>query len=547
MRAGAMSIDRYEFLSLLGRGAFGEVHRVRHRYTGRELALKLVDPESNDELRQRTLNEARIAAQVRHPGVIEVFDSGVLPDGRVFIAMELAEGESLAALLDRERVLDPRRAVALGAQLLDALSCVHARGVVHRDLKPANVIVTRGADGFERARIVDFGIGKASASVVGTSALAGTRAGALLGTPGYMPPEQFDARSADNRADLFSVGAILYRALSGREAFLAEDFGAWVRALALGPAPALSSIAPWIDPRLGAVIDTALERERDRRWPDASRMLAALLSAPSAPVAPIGAGPSLSSAQGRPLSTMAGAPTVARPYSAMSERGAVPAPSMDVGAVSTPATRSRSSSVSPLSIVLSVAGVTSLAASVALAFALRAPREDELSAVNDSPAPAARSANPLPNVLTASPPPAASIMAAPSGFAPSRATVPELVRPVPAPASAPAPSVAPSRGLRPVVLSFGVVGQSRTDLLEDLLSTRMQRLERCNPEGRPLAVRTKILVNPPTVMLGRDDADGVALTPEARCVGSAMIAALSPQEWRAVGHGILGDVEVVWR
>jgi serine/threonine-protein kinase len=536
-----MSIDRYEFLSLLGRGAFGEVHRVRHRYTGRELALKLVDPESNDELRQRTLNEARIAAQVRHPGVIEVFDSGVLPDGRVFIAMELAEGESLAALLDRERVLDPRRAVALGAQLLDALACVHGRGVVHRDLKPANVIVTRGADGLERARIVDFGIGKASASVVGTSALAGTRAGALLGTPGYMPPEQFDARSADNRADLFSVGAILYRALSGREAFLAEDFGAWVRALAQGPAPALSSIAPWVDPRLGAVIDTALERDRDRRWPDASRMREALLTAPAAPVSPVASGSIRSASMGANAhSTIAGAPTVARPYSAMFPHATAQGPAPSVareGSIPTPATRARSSATSPVSIVLAVAGVTSLAATVALSFAMRDTTEDH-PPVEEPPRAIAPAVNFAPAVNTAP-----AVNPAPARAAPMRAAVPELAAPAPAP-SQPARA---TRGLRPVVLSFGVVGQSRTDVLEDLLASRMQRLARCNPDGRPLSVRTKILVNPPTVMLGRDDADGVALTPEARCVGSAMIAALSPQEWRSVGHGILGDVEVVWR
>lgn len=268
----AHDIDRYEIITPLGQGGFGAVYLARHRMTGREVALKVSDPHGDPELVARALNEARIAATTRHPSLVDVYDCGSLPDGRIFVAMERVEGRSLESILESEGRITAERAIMMATQVLSALEVVHARGVIHRDIKPSNLLVRREPDGSERVFIIDFGISKVL-HPSSTTAQPATMAGAILGTPGYMPPEQLDARSVDARADLYAVGAVLFRALSGRVLFDANTLAEWFVQITQAPTPPLASLAPWLSPQLCAAIDRSVARDRDARPPTARAMI----------------------------------------------------------------------------------------------------------------------------------------------------------------------------------------------------------------------------------------------------------------------------------
>jgi len=273
-----IEVDRYELLAPIGRGGFGAVYLARHKLTGREVALKLSDPKGDPELVARALNEARIAATIQHPSLVSVYDCGALDDGRIFVVMDRIDGQSLEQLASYEGRLEPARAVALVDQVLSALEVLHARGVVHRDIKPSNVLVRREMDGRESVFLIDFGISKSDERVGGAEP-AYTMAGSILGTPGYMPPEQFDARSVDARADLFSVAAVLYRIIAGRAVIECHSITDWLVAVTQQPLPSLARNAPWVQPALAAVVDRTLARDRDARPPNAATMRAWLRSA----------------------------------------------------------------------------------------------------------------------------------------------------------------------------------------------------------------------------------------------------------------------------
>jgi serine/threonine-protein kinase len=162
---------RYELRSDLGRGAGGVVFEACHCFTGRTVALKIVAPEVSRvqlaEFRARLVREARALAAARHPSIVEVLDGGVLADGTPYFVMEKLEGRTLEGLLAARRKISPEEVVALALQLCDALECAHKLGIVHRDLKPANVFVVRERDGFERAKLVDFGTAQVAAEQEG--------------------------------------------------------------------------------------------------------------------------------------------------------------------------------------------------------------------------------------------------------------------------------------------------------------------------------------------------------------------------------------------
>jgi serine/threonine protein kinase len=228
--AGAR-IGPYEVLAPLGAGGMGEVYRARDTRLGREIALKvIVDGAAIDrEQQQRFEQEARLAGSLNHPNLVVVHDVGNT-DGIPFLVTELLEGESLRKRMSRARV-PLRAALDLGAQIADGLAAAHARSIVHRDIKPENIFVTSSG----RAKLLDFGIAKLTAplSVGGTRHLldatlteagVGTLPGEVLGTPGYMSPEQVRGESIDARTDIFSLGAVLYEMLSGARAFPGTSF-----------------------------------------------------------------------------------------------------------------------------------------------------------------------------------------------------------------------------------------------------------------------------------------------------------------------------------
>jgi eukaryotic-like serine/threonine-protein kinase len=210
----------YEILGRLGAGGMGEVYRARDTRLHREVALKVIRATStlSDDLLRRFEAEGRAAGALHHPNILAIYDTGSVEDVP-FIVFELLEGETLDRRLAREP-MSVQQAVGLAQQLARGLVAAHARGIIHRDLKPANVFVTRDRE----VKILDFGLAKVLPTETGSpssSSVMATDEGVVLGTAGYMAPEQVRGQAVDHRADIFSFGAILYEMLAGRPAFAA--------------------------------------------------------------------------------------------------------------------------------------------------------------------------------------------------------------------------------------------------------------------------------------------------------------------------------------
>ena len=213
-------LGHYRIVRLLGSGGMGDVYLARDLTLERDVAIKLLpaDGRDQDDTRGHLLREAQAAAALDHPNICHVHEVGQTDDGRAFIVMQYVEGDTLSAVL-RRGPMPVRDALALGAQVAEALAVAHKRGIVHRDLKPHNVIVTPSG----RPKLLDFGLAKlVHASAVTPDAnvqSAHTLVGVVKGTPAYMSPEQVQQRPIDGRSDLFALGALLFECLTGRRAF----------------------------------------------------------------------------------------------------------------------------------------------------------------------------------------------------------------------------------------------------------------------------------------------------------------------------------------
>jgi serine/threonine protein kinase len=274
---GRVVAGRYELLARIGHGGSGTVWQARDLVLGRAVAVKEVHvpPLTSEQDRrvrhERSLREARVAAKLRHPGVVTVHDV-VEAEGNPWIVMELVAGSSLAQMLAAGGPVPPVRAARMGTRLLGALASAHAAGVVHRDVKPANVLVTSAG----QAVLTDFGL----AVLAGEPQL--TQAGMVMGTPGFCAPERIRGHPASPASDLWSLGATLYAAVVGQGPF--DDRGSLMATLASivhddPPQP------PPVAGPLGAVIGALLSKDPAAR-PDAGTaagMLADVCGAPSKP------------------------------------------------------------------------------------------------------------------------------------------------------------------------------------------------------------------------------------------------------------------------
>ncbi|MCO5165601.1 MAG: serine/threonine protein kinase [Planctomycetes bacterium] len=241
----------------IGAGGMGQVFRGRDEEAGRDVAVKVLPADASDERRRRFLREAQAAARVRHPHVVAVHDAGEC-GGALYLVMDLVDGQPLDALL-AQGALEPRRAVEVVARLCDAVEALHAHGVLHRDLKPGNVLV----DASGAPRLTDFGV----AALAGAERLTRTHQG--VGTPLYMAPEQLDGSGADERVDVYGLGALLYEALTGVQPFNESTSIVHLATLkADGPLPP-SRRRPGLDPALDAVCLRALACAPDDRFPSA--------------------------------------------------------------------------------------------------------------------------------------------------------------------------------------------------------------------------------------------------------------------------------------
>lgn len=270
---------RYEIIAKLGEGGFGAVHEARQLTTGQLVAIKIMrHPEGGGAARSETriarfLREAQLCAQLHHPNIVQVVDSGQTGDGRLFTVFAFAPGDNLAELLGKEGGLRPREAQHLMLQVLDALACAHAQGVVHRDLKPSNIIVIpTGAR--RNAVVLDFGIGAIIDPIPGEGAARLTGSNDTLGTPGYGAPEQWRGHDPSPRADLFSWGIVLLECLTGKPVY-AGNTAAEILYHQLGPDPV--PIPPGLERHpLGDLIRKATQKDVDARDVTARELLTAL-------------------------------------------------------------------------------------------------------------------------------------------------------------------------------------------------------------------------------------------------------------------------------
>ncbi|XXT20371.1 TOMM system kinase/cyclase fusion protein [Sorangium sp. So ce429] len=272
---GTLFAGRYEILARLGEGGFGVVHKARQLTTGQPIALKVLrlaeerGAASPDRRAARFLRETRLCAQLHHPNIVQLVDAGQLEDGTLYTAFAFAPGDNLAALLEREGALAPPEARHMMLQVLDALACAHAAGVVHRDLKPSNImVIPTGAR--RNALVLDFGIG---AALDGERATRLTGTHDALGTPGYGAPEQWRGAEPSPRADLFSWGLVFLECLTGTPVYGGTEAEIFYRLL--GPEPVPIPAALERHP-LGDVLARALRKDEGARDVTALGLFAAL-------------------------------------------------------------------------------------------------------------------------------------------------------------------------------------------------------------------------------------------------------------------------------
>jgi serine/threonine protein kinase len=268
---------RYQLLRDLGRGAAGRVFEARHLFTGRFVAVKIVQPQTRGanvpELRARLQREGQALASIHHPGVVDILDGSVTVDGTPYIVLEMLQGRTLEGIIATRQTLSPENAVGVALQLCDVLEAVHRAGVVHRDVKPANVLVVKDTSWQEVVRLVDFGVAK----IVPESSEKLTGEGSIIGTPAYMAPEiLLGEHEVDAMADLYGVGVTLFESLTGAIPYQGS-YPQVVRSIASGqPAPSVGASAPSVPPGLVKVVDRAIAKNRAERYPTLKELARAL-------------------------------------------------------------------------------------------------------------------------------------------------------------------------------------------------------------------------------------------------------------------------------
>jgi len=274
-------VAHFRILATLGQGGMGVVYRAEDEKLRRPVAIKLLqDTSGNEERRQRFLREARSAASITHPNVavVHAVDEA---DGRIYIAMELVEGENLRDRMDRAR-LDLATAKDLAGQIARGLAAAHEKGIVHRDLKPENVMITPSGV----VKLLDFGLaksgvakaesGKTEAELAKTETLVTSDEGRVMGTPGYMSPEQAAGEALDVRSDVFSFGIVLYEMLSGARPFEGESTAAVLAAILRDEPAPLRATAPAVDDATAAIVTRCLAKKPGERFASAEEIVAAL-------------------------------------------------------------------------------------------------------------------------------------------------------------------------------------------------------------------------------------------------------------------------------
>ncbi|RYZ07448.1 MAG: serine/threonine protein kinase [Myxococcales bacterium] len=283
---GATLNSTYVVERLLGEGGMGLVFLARHtRIAQKRVAIKVLHPElaSSEQVRARFQREAEAAAAISHPNVVSVLDIDTTPRGMPYLVCEYLEGVDLADHLKEVQRLDVPDALSVTRQLCRGLAAAHARGVIHRDLKPPNVFLVgdfaKGAPPRLFAKILDFGLSRFHQ---GGESQNLTKTGFIMGTPSYMAPEQARGQRVDHRADVYGLGAILYAVLTGRAPFQEDSPQSTILALLSSEPPRPRSLVPTIPPHVELVIERAMAKDPEQRYPDMAAFERALDALPSA-------------------------------------------------------------------------------------------------------------------------------------------------------------------------------------------------------------------------------------------------------------------------
>ncbi len=267
---------RYRILEKLGEGGMGSVYKVEHVRMGKIAALKVMRPDAavDKSMKARFLQEARVVAKLSHANTVQVFDAGELDDGSLFMAMEYVPGKDLAWHLKAHGPVREEKAVSIAVQLLASLAEAHEHAIIHRDIKPANVmLLRRRKGGDDQVKLLDFGIAKLAESEARNSIT-----GDFVGTPAYMSPEQVRGDNVDARSDLYSLGALLFELVSGRQLFTGPTAVSVVKQHLETPIPRVAELSPEVpvSPAFEAVLTRALAKRPDDRFADAEAMKKAL-------------------------------------------------------------------------------------------------------------------------------------------------------------------------------------------------------------------------------------------------------------------------------
>ncbi len=272
---GTIIDGRYEVLRALGEGGMGVVYHVQHRVLQRSFALKMLrkDLARERDLCARFIQEARSAATIAHPNVVQITDYGELPDATPYFVMEFLEGLPLARLCRGGGPLPAARALRIVMQIASGVGAAHRAGIVHRDLKPDNVIVLQDMNRRDVVKLLDFGVAK----VAGAASV--TRTGMVFGSPHYMSPEQAAGQHVDHRADIYAIGVIMYEVFTGRVPFEADTFmGVLTKHMFMAPEP-FKGGPGFATRELGALEEVTLrclEKKPDARFPTTDTLIAAI-------------------------------------------------------------------------------------------------------------------------------------------------------------------------------------------------------------------------------------------------------------------------------